>query len=172
MQIERQIDVHHDILIVVHHELHIAVLAVPLVEFFMKDRRIRLLIEPYHAEVLDLDEVVRVAVLRYHDSNAHDTAIIQLLTHPQDMILAILGDILAVVQPLFVKFCLDRLVCTISEPFFASAEAVKKSHTDNPPFNVRIIPMPVRAGGAPVRTVPSGFHEPAPQRASQSPSSQ
>ena len=88
------------------------------------------------------------------------------------MILTILGGILAVVQLLLVKFCLNRLVCTISEPFLASAEAVKKSHTDNPPFNVRIILMPVRAGGAPVRTVPSGFHEPAPQRASQSPSSQ
>jgi len=39
-QIKRQIDIHHDIAVVINDKFYVAVLTVPLVEFFMKNLRI------------------------------------------------------------------------------------------------------------------------------------
>ena len=40
VQIKRQIDIHHDIAVVIDDKFYVAVLTVPLVEFFMKNLRI------------------------------------------------------------------------------------------------------------------------------------
>jgi hypothetical protein len=40
VQIKRQIDIHHDIAVVIDDKFYVAVLTVPLIEFFMKNLRI------------------------------------------------------------------------------------------------------------------------------------
>ena len=129
MQIERQVDINYNITFIIHHEFYVAVLAVPLVELLVERLRIHVLLQTHKIEVLDLDKVVRVALLRNDNRNAYDTAVVQLLTHTDDLLLAIIGHVLAVFHILLVEFFLDRFKRAVLEPFVASTEPVKKSHT-------------------------------------------
>ena len=169
MEIERQVDIDDDILLVVDSKFDIAVRTVPFVEFLDKCGAVGVLLKANETKVFNLDEVVRVTVFGNNDRDAHDAAVIELLTHTDDVIFTVFRNVLAVFHLLFVEFRFDRLERAVFQPVLGAAESVKKIHLLFPPFNFRSF-IPGCGDGALAHKVPSNHQKYFPQCAYRVPS--